>query len=135
MSIAKIRAAFETRLATLSPALATAYENGSYAPVAGTPYQRVNLLPNTPEDAVLGSKIYFERGIFQVTLCYPVGNGPGTAEARAQLVKDLFKRGTSMTQSGLIITVMRAPSAAPAFIDGDRYCIPLSVRYQAQVSP
>ena len=135
MSIAKIRTAFDTRLATLSPALACAYENKAYAPVAGTPYQRINLLPNTPEDAVLGSLIYFEIGIFQVTLCYPMGNGPGTAEARAQLVKDLFKRGTSMLQGGVTVTVTRAPSAAPAFIDGDRYCVPLSMRYQAQVSP
>lgn len=135
MSIAKIRAAFETRLATLSPALATAYENGSYAPVAGTPYQRINLLPNTPEDAVLGSLIYFEIGIFQVMLCYPMGNGPGTAEARAQLVKDLFKRGTSMVQGGVTVTVMRAPSVAGGFIDGDRYCVPISIRYQSQVTP
>lgn len=54
MSIQLIRKALEKRLGALAPALSTAYENSSFTPVNGTPYQRVNLLPATPADLVMG---------------------------------------------------------------------------------
>lgn len=134
MSTAIVRKAMEKRLALITPALATAYENVTFAPVAGTPYQRINLLPNTPDNRVMGSAVYFERGIFQITLCYPQGTGPGAAEARAQVVRAHFKRGTSMTESGVIVLITDTPRVSPAFMDGDRYCIPISVPFQAQIS-
>lgn len=133
MSLSTIRKALEQRLAAMSPALATAYENAVFTPVQGTAYQRVNLLPATPDNSIQGSGGYFERGIFQVTLCYPIGVGPATIEDRAQLVRAQFKRGTTMVQGAVAVLVIDTPSVSPAFIDGDRYCIPVSVPFQAQV--
>lgn len=134
MSNQIIRRALEKRLAAMSPALATAYENVEFTPTVGTPYQSVNLLPAQPEDAVHGSSIYFERGVFQITLRYPIGTGPAAAEARAQLVRQQFKRGTSMTESGITVLVVGTPVVAPPMSVDDRYCIPISVRFQAQIS-
>ena len=134
MTIALIRRALEKQLQTISPGINTAFENVAFTPASGVPYQRVNLLPNTPDDAQIGSRVYFERGIFQVTLCFPLGDGPGKCEARAQLVKDAFKRGTSAVEGVITVIVMNAPSVSSAMIDGDRYCIPVSMRYQAQVA-
>ena len=134
MSIAKIRAALEKRLTSVTPAIITAYENVTISPALGVPYQRSNLLPNTPDDAFMGSQTYFERGIYQVTVCFPMGNGPGACEARVQLVKDAFKRGTSFVEQGLTVMVMNAPSVSSAMIDGDRFCIPISIRYKALIS-
>lgn len=133
MSIAKVRAALETRLGTLTPALSTAYENAAFTPVAGTPYQRVFLLPATPDNEVLGCDYYREIGIFQVSLYYPVNGGPGTAQARAQLLRTHFKRSTTMTSGGVTTTVSATPAIATAFVDGDRYVIPVSIPYRAEI--
>ena len=134
MSLPIIRKALEKKLAALTPAIATSFENAGYTPVTGTPYQRVNLLPNTPDNSIQGSASYFERGIFQVMLCYPIGTGPAAAETQAQLTRAHFKRGTSMVESGVTVVVMDTPRVSPAMIDEDRYCIPLSVPWQAQIS-
>lgn len=137
MSQALIRKALEKRLLAMASGLAataTAMENGSFNPVAGTPYQRVNLLPATPDNSEQSGKNYFERGIFQVTLCYPSGKGSGAVEAQADRVKAAFKRGTSTTESGVRVIVMLTPKITPGYPDGDRWCIPISVTYQAQIS-
>lgn len=133
MTVALIRKALETRLAAVMPAASCAFENTTFTPAAGVTYQRSNLLPNTPDDAQIGSRVYFERGVYQVTVCAPMGSGPAACEARAQLVKDAFKRGTSLVEGAVTVIIMNAPSVSSAMIDGDRYCIPISMRYQCQV--
>jgi len=133
MSIPIVRAALEKRLALLTPALVTAFENVTFAPVAGVPYQRLNLLPNTPDNSIMGSAVYFERGIFQISLMYPLGTGPGTADTQAQLLRAHFKRGTSMVEAGITVNIKDTPKVSPAFIDGDRYAVPISMSFQAQI--
>lgn len=134
MSLVLIRRALEKKLALLSPTLATAYENAPYTPIASTAYQRVNMLPATPDNSTMGSSTYFEHGLFQVTLCYPIGVGPATSETQAQLLRAHFKRGTSLVESGITVIVTDTPRVAPALLDGDRYTIPISVPWQAQIS-
>lgn len=134
MSLVLIRRALEKKLALLTPALATAFENAVYSPVTGTPYQKVNLLPATPDNSTMGSLTYMERGIFQVTLCYPVGVGPAAAETQAQLLRAHFKRGTSLAESGVTVIVTDTPRAAPALIEGDRHTIPISIAWQCQIT-
>lgn len=131
MSLSLIRQAFEKRLALLSPALSTAHENVQFTPLPGTPYQRVNLLPAAPDNSIQGGASYFERGLFQITLCYPQGVGAGAAEAQSQLLRTHFKRGSALLESGLTITVIETPKVAPARLEGDRYEIPISVAFQA----
>lgn len=134
MTVAKIRAALETRLTSITPAVPTAFENSTFTPTAGVIYQRAKLLPNTPADGQVSSSIYFERGIFQVTVCAPIGGGPGACEARAQIVKDAFKRGTSVAHGGVTVIITNAPTVSSAIIDGDRFCIPVSMSYQSQIT-
>jgi len=134
MSQVLIRKALEKRLNTMSPTLATAWENTKYAPVNGTPYQRVNLLPAEPENPTLGGNYHLEQGIFQVTLCYPIDAGPGIAEARAELLRARFPRALSLTESTLSLTITRTPQVMPAFVDGDRYCIPVRIRYHSHIN-
>lgn len=133
MSDEVIRQALEAHLASMPGALAAAYENKTFKPSVGVPYWRVNILPAEPEDAVHGSALVFERGIFQVTLCYPDEAGTGGIEAMANDLKARFKRGTSLVRSGLTIIVMRHPSKSTGYIDGDRYCVAVSVVFQVQV--
>lgn len=136
MSQLFIRQACEQHLAALpGGALATAYANAPFAPVNGTPYQRVALLPAEPDNAMLGTASFFELGTLQITLCYPLGQGAKAAEDMAQRLRLHFKRGTTLLHaSGLQVLVTHTPAVAPALLEPDRYCVPVSVRYQAQVT-
>lgn len=134
MSILLVRRAIETKLAAITPAIETAYENTSYTPTTGTPYQRAEMLPAKPDNVVMGAKFYFEQGIYQVTLCYPQGSGTGDAQARALLLQQTFRRASTSSSGGLSTMVSATPEIGRAYQDGDRYCIPVSIPYIAQVS-
>lgn len=134
MSLDKVVQALETRLAALTPAIDTAYENTTYTPVTGTPYMKANTLPASPDNSEMGSKNYWERGIFQITLFYPNNVGAGTARAKAVALREWFKRGSTFTASGVDVNVISDPAIAPGFNDGDRYVLPISVTFQAHVS-
>lgn len=125
-----VRAALETALAAISPALATAWQNVPYTPVNGTPYQRVYLLPVEPDNPTMG-RFATERGVFQVSLYYPLDTGAAAAEARAELIRDTFYRGASFASGGLTTVIERTPEIAPALIADDRFVVPIRVRFYA----
>jgi hypothetical protein len=135
MSIAKISAAFEKRLATIASNIATAYENVPYIPVEGTPYQRVKLLPSQPENPTLGDGYYREVGFFEIVLFYPINSGRGVGQLKAEAIKAHFARGLSMSESGLTVKVMRTPIIGSAVQDSKCYIIPISINYYAEIMP
>ena len=100
----------------------------------GTPYQRVSLLPANPDNSTQGPKTYLEIGIFQVMLCYPINAGSNAASTKAEAVRTHFNRGTSLVEAGLTVLVTQTPRVSPAMVEGDRYCIAVSVTYQTQIS-
>lgn len=133
MSLALIRAALETALAGMSPALATAYENVPYTPVTGTAYQAVYLLPAQPDNIEMGPG-YTERGILQVNLFYPKDQGPKDALARAALIRTTFAFANSFTSGDVTVNITATPEIAPARIEGDRYLVPVRVRWHARIT-
>lgn len=130
MSLPLISAALEKKLDTLSPSLATAYENIAFKPTPGTAYQRVNLLPNTPIDHALTADVVELRGLFQVTLCYPLGDGRGAAQLRAQAVSDHFAPVQWLTEGAIKVVIDSTARIATAFEDGDRWCLPVTVAWR-----
>jgi hypothetical protein len=133
MSDINIRDAFEKRLALMTPAISTAFENVSFTPVTNVPYQRAFLLPAQPENESLGDAYYRESGIFQVSLYYPLNVGPQDAEIRAEAIRTHFKRGTSMTEGGQTVLVVRTPQKSPAQRIDDRYFMAISIPYRSEV--
>lgn len=132
--ISSISIALETRLSQIASPLATEYENVPYTPVAGTPYQSLNLLLNDPINAEL-SRRYQEQGYLQVTLRYPVGMGKADALAKAQAIRDWFYRGLSLAYSDVIVTISATPMIGAAQIDdGNRYMLPVKIPFTAQSS-
>jgi hypothetical protein len=123
----------ESKLNALTPALATAWEGISFVPVTGTPYQQVNILPSDTLNPSIGDGHYREKGIFQVTLCYPANVGTKTATQRADLLCTHFKRGTTITNSGINVLVHKTPSKSQCFIDGDRIRIAISIYWQSDI--
>lgn len=130
MSAVLIRQALEVALAAMSPSLASAWENTPYTPVEGTPYQRVYVLFGDPDNPEMG-RFTQERGILQVSLAYPLGDGPAAAMTRAELIRDTFYRGASFTASGVTAVVEKTPEISPAQIEDDRYVVPVRVRFFA----
>jgi hypothetical protein len=127
-----ISIALETRLSLIASPLATEYENVPYTPVAGTPYQSLNLLLNTPVNAELSAR-YQEQGFLQVTLHYPVGTGKADALVKAQAIREWFYRGLSLAASDVIVTIGATPIIGVAQIDdGNRYAIPVKIPFIAQ---
>lgn len=134
--LADIRAALESRLNAMSPSFPTAWENAAYTPEIGTPFQWVTLLPaetQNPTFAGIGSELAFEQGIFQVSIYEPRGVGSGAAAARADALRDQFKRGLTLTSGGVNVKIARTPSIAPALLEADWYVVPVSIPYFAHV--
>lgn len=135
MSLVKISAAFEKKLATIASNLSTAFENVAFTPVEGTPYQRVRILPAQPENPTLGDGYYREVGFFEIILFYPLNKGRGAAQAKAEAIKSHFYRGLSMTEGGLVVKVMRTPIIGSAIQDDKNYVLPISINYFAEINP
>lgn len=134
MSDLAVRRALETRLLTMTPALSTAFENVAFTPTQGVPYQRANMLPAAPDNTMLGPREWMEIGIFQVTLFYPQGAGSADAQARAEAVREHFKRGTTLSHSGVTTIITHTPAKAAGFVSGGFYAVPISIRYQACIA-
>ena len=131
MTLFLIQAVLEQRLATLTPAMATAYENATFTPVTGTPYQRINMLVNRPVDHAVTMDVTEQRGIFQVSLFYPQGTGRGFAQARAELIKALFKPPLTLTNGGVKVEINKTVHIGGGMPDGDRWMVPVSIYWQS----
>lgn len=132
MSVVSIRAALETALNGMSPSLSTAWENVAFSPVAGTPYQIVNVLFAEPENVEYGSR-HREVGYMQVKLMYPLQAGTATAAARAQLLRTTFTRGNTFSSGGVTVMTHRTPEIQPGTTEGDRYAINVIIRFYANI--
>ncbi len=134
MSALVIRTLLETALATVSPALDTAYENQKFTPTEGAAYQRVHVLMSEPDALEMSGTHHRERGILQVTLCYPLDAGAGDALARAELIRGTFYRGAEFSGSGVNVMIERHPEIAPAIIEDNRYAVPVRIRFYSNIA-
>lgn len=132
MSVVAIRAALETALNGMSPALSTAWENAVFQPVADTPYQQVHVLFATPSNPEYGSR-HQELGYVQVKLMYPLQVGTSTVAARADLIRNTFKRGSSFTSGTVTVVVNKTPEVSPGSVEGDRYAVPVKISFFANI--
>jgi hypothetical protein len=136
MSDALVRAAFETRLAAWaaaqSPAIPIAYENATFTPPTGR-YVRCFLIPAPAASETLNGEHRRRMGVFQVSLCMPIGSGPGAAASLAASLDTAFPLSAPMTQGGIKVFLLSPMSIAPAIQDGDRYVIPVSCTYRADI--
>ena len=131
MSQALIKAAIETALNGISPALATAWENVPFTPAQGTPYQAVYIMP--AESAELGHKSTMEyNGMVQISLFYPQNTGTSAAMARAKLITDLFYRSADFVSGGVRVYIKKSWQGQGRN-DGDRYMLPVKIYYKAYI--
>jgi hypothetical protein len=133
MSQILIRAALETALAAITPALATSWENVAFSPPASSvPYQRAFLMFAEPDNSEFGSA-HREQGVFQVSLMYPLQAGDGAVRARAELIRRTFYRGSSFTNGGVTVSVTHTPEIGAGTVDGDRWFVPVKSRFISNI--
>jgi hypothetical protein len=136
ISVNDIRAALEARLQAMVGYLGdanTQFENVPLNPVGGTAYQVVNLLLADPVNPEISSYVQ-QPGFYQVTLRYPSGPsnaGPGGAIAQAQKIRDWFSWGLSLVKNSTTVQINRTPTIGPGSLDGDRYSVPVKIRFNA----
>lgn len=138
MSQNKIRTALDTRLLSTPGGIAaqwTAWDNRGLktAPTATQAYQIVSLLPATPDNPTLTEETQIHAGIYQVLLHLPVGAGPLAGETIAQAIIDHFPAGLALTYSGQTVRIRGTPAIAGGYPSGERYCMPVSIRYNSIV--
>lgn len=135
MSITLIKAALEKRLLLL-PTLAAdmkdwwAAENSTFTPKTNQAYQRVSHLPNSPVDHAITLDVTEDRGIFQVSLLYPINAGRVSADTRAQAIRDQFKPPLILTEGAVKVQILKTPHIAGGFPEGDRWHVPVSISWQ-----
>ena len=129
MSLEICRKALEKRLATLTPAIAIAYENVAFIPVTGTPYHKAVLIPNETTAPAIDQATKIEKGIFQVSIYYPLNQGTSAAGLRAELIRAHFPAGLVLTEGTYKVRVSRPPAIAGGMPDGAFYMIPVSIYF------
>ncbi len=128
--IPHIQAALERRL-LLMPSMDTATENNAHTPTTGIPYQRLHHLLNNPVDRAVTLDVTEDRGIFQVSLFYPVDGGRVPAMTRAQAIRDHFKPPLTLIEAGVKVEILRTPGIGSGSRDGDRWHVPVSIYWQS----
>ncbi|MQW34946.1 phage tail terminator-like protein [Sinorhizobium meliloti] len=121
------------RLLAMPGVLPVAAPNVGF-PAAGQPlppkYLRLTFLPNQTRQITMGNDPQQKRGLFQVSVVWPVGQGIIGALDVADQVIDHFKN-QSLFASGVKITISSEPWAAGPLQEGERVQIPVTIPYIA----
>lgn len=131
MSASNVRIALEQQLASISPAIATAWENKTFTPPApDVPYQQAFVMFAQPDNPEMGPT-YVDQGLMQVSLFFPKDAGSAPAMARAELIRAAFPFAASLTANGTVVNIINTPEIAPARPDEDRFLVPVKIRFRA----
>ena len=138
MSITNIRTALDTRLLSVLGGISstwTAWDNKALktAPTASIIYQIVSLLPARPDNPTLDEQTQIHAGIYQVLLMLPANASSLPGETLAQAISDHFYAGLALSYGGQTVRIRGTPIIAAGYQTGDRYAIPISVRYNSIV--
>lgn len=131
--VTSIRNALERALDAMTPMLPTAHQNEAYEPQTGVAYQEAYLLRADPDNSTLGDGYYQERGVFQVTLKYPLGQGTAACEQRAGMIRSLFARGATFAADGITVQIDTTPTIGGGLPDGDAWSQSVKIRWHADV--
>lgn len=126
-----IDAALEQHLLSLPDAPPIAWEDVAFTPITGQAYLQVHHLRNTPTDASVTQDMRRDRGILQVTVVHPAGQGKVEAVNLADKVAALFPIGFELALDGGRLTCLQHPAIASGYPDDGWYRVPVSIGWQA----
>lgn len=129
----KIQQAFEEAINSISPTIATEYQNVSFTPTNGVPYQQLFILPASNDDLFIDTSNFEASGIFQITLRYPSGKGMKAVSERAELYVSSFYTGRKLVKDDVKVRVLDTPTIRNLGIDGDRVVVVVSISYSSYI--
>lgn len=138
MSQKDVRAVIETAVAAWAEEndfddSAIAWENVAFAPPVGQ-YLKFNLLPAQTRSDDIAGQLRTWKGIVQLTLALPVGNGPALAETLIASLDRAFGASSYLPGPTLSVLVATPVSAANGFLDDAHYLVPVTFQYRADLS-
>lgn len=132
MAIEQIKRAAERHLSTMTTPWVTAYEGVSFTPPDGN-YLRTQFRIDSPDDPTLGVGYHRERIQFQIFVVTKSGYGSGEAIKQAELIRERFKKGTYLNESGIRIYVLTTPLVGSASVIQDRLFVPVLIDLVGEV--
>jgi len=135
MSRKAIRAAIETRLGDWAAGVdyPVAWENAAFTPPASV-WLAFTLLPADTRGTDLGGTLVEYRGVAQIDVAVPSGNGPKLAEEIIGELETLFPPDTYLDADGVSVIVLTPLSSGPGRADASHYIVPCSFTYRADVA-
>ena len=133
MSALTIRQLLEQRVAAMTPALATAWENVLFEP-PDAPWQDVTLMLDAPQRPTLGSAFWRQRGHLQILLVYPLNTGVATVMARAELIRTTFPQGLTLSSGSVRILLETNAEIARGRELSGWYQVPVTIPFTADIN-
>ena len=133
MSVLITETALIKHLNALSPSLPTAYESVSFTVPNGL-YQRVQFRVSPPDDPVIGTGYYRERVELQIFVYGESNKGTGEVLQRAELLRQHFKKSTTLVEQGLYIHVLETPQIAGTQPIGTKVVCPVLIPTVTEVA-
>lgn len=130
MSQKEIKVALDKAIGLLSGDIQTEYENIDFTPTAGTPYQQLHFLPAVNASIEITGSGAIYRGIYQITLKYPVNKGVNPALDKVESIVKAFPKSRPLTE-GTTKVICELPVYRKLGVDGDRYIYAVSIEYKS----
>ena len=132
MAIEEIKRAAERHLANMPSQWPTAYEGVSFETPDGN-YLRTQFRIDDPYDDTVGTGYHRERIQFQVFVLTVSGTGTGEAIRYAESIRDRFKKGTFLNESGVRIHTLTTPKIGSANSTNGRIFVPVLIDLVGEV--
>lgn len=132
MAVLETKRCLERRLMALTPSLPTSFEGVSFDPPL-TMYQSCQLSIGKPDDPTIGDKYYRERVQFQIFIVDAPNNGTSAAITRAELIRNHFRKGLTLTESGFNIYILNTPQVGSTAQIGTRTIVPVMIDVVTEV--
>lgn len=126
-----IHKALDTRLeqAAQQAGVPVAWENVPFAPPSSGVYLEADYLPADNQDFTIQGTATLRRGVYQVTVVYPIDSGSQAAEKLAAAIVEAFPNNLVIPTDETPVYVNGEPSVFSGIRDGTAYRMPVSIAY------
>lgn len=130
MSQKEIKVALDKAVGLLSSDIQTEYENIAFTPTAGIPYQQLHFLPAINASIEISGEASVHRGIYQITLKYPINKGVNPALDKVESIVKAFPKSRTLIEGNTRV-ICELPVYRKLGVDGDRYIYAVSIEYKS----
>lgn len=131
MNNGSIHKALARKLEAVAAALnvPVAWQNVSFEPPLTGIYLEETFLPAENEDVFVQGTAAVRRGVYQVTVIYPLGKGSQAAQALADKIAEAFPNNAMIDASNKPLFVNGFADVFSGLTDDTGYRVPVSIPY------